>query len=328
VITGLCVAVVLVAIVVAGGNAAPLTPVVFQLNTIPSPPDHAYFELGIEKGFYRAEGLDVSLAQGTGSSTTLRLVGAARAGLGFVDVGTMILGVLQGIPVKSIMVVNQGSPMAVIFKKDKGYRHLQDLRGASIATTQTGSLTQIFPLVLRANGMTTNDVKLIYTGNPTAKEVAMLNGNADAYLGFYTENAIRNQVAGHDVGWIRFADAGVNIMNLAVVANTPWLRENPAVARGFVRATQRAIQYTVQNPREAAAIFYRNHSRDFTEALILQMIQSSLPLLRTPNSRGLPYGVTAEEDWKTSERLISEYANFKPLAGVSVYYTNEFAVGR
>ena len=317
-----------VAIVAVAAPADKPTQVTFQLNTVPSPSDHAYFEVGIEKGFYKAEGLEVFLQLGTGSATTLRLVGSSNPPLGFVDVGTMILGVMRGIPVKSIAVVNQGSPMAVIFKKGKGYRSIRDLKGASIATTQAGSLTQMFPLVLRANGMTTDDVKLIYTGNPAAKEVAMLSGNTDAYLGFYTENGIRNQAAGHDVVWIKFSDAGVNIMNLAVVANAAWLKENPAIARAFVRATQKAIKYTVDNPREAAAIFFRKYSKDFTEEVILRMIQASIPLLHTSTSRGLPYGATAEEDWRATEKLITELANLRPLAGVSLYYTNEFATGK
>ncbi|MBI4277463.1 MAG: ABC transporter substrate-binding protein [Armatimonadetes bacterium] len=327
-LAGLLVLPVLLGMAVPAASQGRLIPVVFQLNITPSPPDHTYFEVGIAKGFYREEGLDVTLENGTGSSNTLRLVGTSRPPLGFVDVGTMILGVVRGIPVKSVMVINQGSPMAVIFKKSKGYKTIKDLRGASVATTQAGSLTQIWPVVLRANGMSTSDLRMIYTGSPTAKEVAMLAGNADAYLGFYTENAVRNQMAGHDVAWIKFSDAGVNIMNLAVIANSTWLKDNAAIARAFVRGTQKAIKYTVVNPKEAAAIFHRKHSRDFSEEIVLRMLQAGLPLLQTPNSKGLPYGAAAEGDWQTSERYLAEYAKFKPLAGISLYYTNEFAMGR
>jgi NitT/TauT family transport system substrate-binding protein len=308
-------------------SASAAEKVTFQLNTTPSPPDHTAFEVALEKGFYRDAGLEVTLEPGTGSSNTLKLVGAGKAPLGFVDAGTMILGVAQGIPVKSIAVVNQVSPMAVIFKEAKGYRKITDLRGKSIATTQAGSLTRIFPIVLRSQGMTTDDVKMVYTGNPTAKEVAMLADNVDAYLGFYTENAMRNLAAGHKVAWIKFADADVNLLNLAIVANTDWLKNNAAVARAFVRATQKGIQYTVDHPDEAAAIFHKNHSRDFSADVVLRMLQAGNTLLQTPRSKGRPFGVTADEDWRATERLLAEHSQFSPAASIAVYHTNEFAAG-
>jgi NitT/TauT family transport system substrate-binding protein len=314
----------LVLVAAPAGAADKLT---FQLNTTASPPDHVYFEVALAKGFYREANLDVTLEPGTGSSNTLKLVGAGKAPLGFVDAGTMILGIAAGVPVRSVAVVNQVSPMAVIFKASKGYKQVPDLRGASIATTQAGSLTRIFPIVLARNGMTPENVKMVYTGNPTAKEVAMLAGNVDAYLGFYTENAMRNLAAGHDVGWIKFADAGINLLNLAIVANTEWLEQNAPVARAFVRATQKAIEYTVAHPDEAASIFHQRHARDFTPDIVSRMVKAGITLLHTPRSRQLPYGATAEEDWRETERLLAEHAKFEQAKSIATYHTNEFVLG-
>jgi ABC-type nitrate/sulfonate/bicarbonate transport system substrate-binding protein len=149
----------------------------------------------------------------------------------------------------------------------------------------------------------------------------------DAYLGFYTENAMRNLAAGQDVAWIKFADAGVNLLNLSIVANTDWLKQNAPLARAFVRATQKAIEYTVAHPEEAAGIFHQRHPRDFTPDLVLRMVKAGITLLHTPRSKQLPYGATSDDDWRDTERLLAEHDKFELAKSVGVYHTNEFVLG-
>lgn len=295
-----------------------------QLNWTWYPADHSYFRVGLDQGFYEDGGLDVTFQEGTGSATALTLVGTGDAPLGFVDAGTMMRGLAEGIPVRSIGVVNQLSPMAVIFKAERGYETIDDLRGETIAVTHGDALAQIFPAVLAANEMTEGDVNLVGTPNPPAKEVAVLNDNADALLGFYTEQAPRlDATQGVDMNWITFAEAGVNTLNLAVIANTDWLEDNPDVARRFIQATMRAVEFTVDNPQRAAEIFSEAHP-DFSPELTLGQIEESIALLHTDASAGEPYLWSAEEDWEETRGLLVQFADLQAQEDLADYYTNEF----
>lgn len=295
----------------------------FQLNWTWYPADHAYFQVGLDQGFYAEEGLDVEFREGTGSSTTLTLVGTGDAPLGFVDAGTMMRGVEQDLPVQAIGVVTQVSPMAIIFKAERGFESVEDLVGEQIAVTAGDALAQIFPAVMNANDIGADEIALVGTPNPPAKEVAVLNDQAAALLGYYTEQAPRMEhTQDVDMDWITFAEAGINTLNMSVIANTDWLADNGDVARRFLEATQRAIAFTTENPQEAAAIFSEAHP-DFDVELALGQIEESLGLLQTDASEGQPMLWSAEEDWEETRRLLVDFAELEGR-DVSEYYTNEF----
>lgn len=306
-----------------------LTPVTFQLNWTWYPADHSYFQVALDEGFFEDEGLDVTIQEGTGSGTTLTLIGTGSVPLGFVDAGTMMRGQSEGVDtVKSIGVVNQVSPMAAIFPADKGYETIEDLRGARIAGTQGDALSQILPAALAANGLSEDDIEFISTANPPAKEVAVLNDNADALLGYYTEQAPRLEATNDvDMDWITFADAGVNTLNMSVVANTGWLEENGEAASAFLAALQQAIEFTADNPEEAASIFSAAHD-DFSEELARGQIEESLTLLHTEATEDEPYLVSAESDWQSTQDLLVEHADLQPSGeadgDVTAYYTNDY----
>lgn len=301
-----------------------LVPLTVLLNWTWYASDHSYFQVGLDMGFYEEEGLDVTFMEGTGSGDTLRLVGNQNADLGYVDAGSMMFGIAEDIPVRAICVVNQESPMGVVFPAELGWSDFEDLAGATVALTQGDVFQSIFPAVLAAVGME-DEVEIVATASPAAKEAAVLTGNADALLAFYTEQAPR-MTATQDVemDWLSFADAGVNTFNMSIFSNTSWLEENADSAAAFVRATQKAIDYTVENPEEAAAIFAAAHSDNFTEELSLHQIEASVPLLHTDRSEGQPYCWTAEEDWAQTEEILSTFSDLAPQDDLATYYTNEF----
>jgi NitT/TauT family transport system substrate-binding protein len=213
--------------------------------------------------------------------------------------------------------------MAVIFKAEKGFETIDDLRGRQIAVTHGDALAQIFPAVMRANDIGEDEITLVGTPNPPAKETAVLGDQVDALMGFYTEQAPRlEHTQDVEMDWITFADAGVNTLNMSTFANTDWLAENEDVARRFVRATHRAIEFTADNPQEAAEIFSAAHP-DFDVELTLGQIEESLPLLHTEASEDQPYLWSAEEDWAETQRLMVEFADLEER-DLDEYFTNDF----
>jgi NitT/TauT family transport system substrate-binding protein len=302
-----------------------LVPLTFQLNWTWYASDHSYFQTALDEGFFEEQGLDVTVREGNGSGTTLKLIGTGDAPLGFVDGSTLIHGMTEGIDtVRSIGVVNQVSPMAVIFKAEKGYEEITDLEGARIAGTQGDAFSQIFPAVLAANGMETSDVQLISTANPPAKEVAVLNDNADALLGYFNEQALRMEATEDvEMDWIRFSEAGVNTLNMTVVGNTDWLDANPDVAASFLAAIQQAIQFTVENPQAAAEHFAAAHD-NFDLNLALAQIEGSLDLFHTANTEDKPYLWSAEEDWQETQQVLIDYVGLETDVSADAYHTNEY----
>ena len=80
--------------------------------------EHAPFFVARDKGFYREEGLDVEIQEGSGSTTVSQLVANATSPVAYVDAATMMRGVSNGMPIKAVGVTLQQSPMAFIYRAD------------------------------------------------------------------------------------------------------------------------------------------------------------------------------------------------------------------
>ena len=303
-----------------------LRPIDFRLNwTLYG--EHAPFFVGVDKGFYEEEGLDVTVQEGSGSSTTVKLVGNGTSIIGYADSGTAMQGITQGVPIKAVAVLLQTSPMSFIYKADKPIKTMEDLRGKSIAITAgDASLAQLNALLAK-HDMTEDDITLVVVANPAGKETAILEDQADTFMGYYIDQPMRMEKnTGVDLDWTTTQEiGGVTTVSSAVFVSDRTIDEDPELVEKFVRATQRAVQYTLDNPEEAAEIF-AVHAGDFgfDKELSLAEILGAQELLWTENSEGNPVGWSAIEDWQASQDLLQEYSGLKPEEDVNVYFTNEF----
>src|SRR6478609_6225093 len=123
--------------------------------------EHAPFFLGREKGFYADEGIDLEIQEGRGSAVTAQAVAAKSATFGYIDVTTMIKAAAKGAPLKSTGVLFQVSPMSVMGFSEKGIKAPKDIVGKTVAVTPGDSMSQMWPVFLKANNITQDQIKIV-----------------------------------------------------------------------------------------------------------------------------------------------------------------------
>ena len=89
----------------------------------------APFYMGVDKGFYKAEGIDLSIHEGRGSSLAAQLVAQKKNTFGITDAGVLIKSIENGLPIKMIWCHTQTNPMSVLSNSAKGIRAPMDLIG-------------------------------------------------------------------------------------------------------------------------------------------------------------------------------------------------------
>ena len=290
--------------------------------------EHAPFFVARDKGFYKEEGLDVEIQEGSGSTTVSQLVANASSPVAYVDAATMMRGVGAGMPIKAVGVTLQQSPMAFIYRADAARpTKISEIKGSRIAITAGDASLAIFTAFMGKLGMKVEDVQMIVVANPAAKEQAVLNKQADALLGYFMDQGPRMQLqTGVKMGWTRLYDmAGVTTLSSAIITNNDWLKDakNQAQLRRFLRASQHGWQYTFDHRDEAAEIFMK-HAPAFNKEISLLEINGTMTILRTEKTKGKPLAWSATEDWKESQDLLEKYAKLKAQPDVTVYYTNEY----
>jgi NitT/TauT family transport system substrate-binding protein len=320
----------MLAVLAFGGQAlaqAKLEKFPFRLNwTLYG--EHAPFFVARDKGFYAQEGLEVEIQEGSGSTTVSQLVASNNSPVAYVDAATMMRGISNGMPIRSVGVTLQQSPMAFIYRADAARpTKISEIKGSRIAMTAGDASLAIFTAFMGKLGMKMEDVQVITVANPQGKEQAVLNKQADALLGYFMDQGPRMQLqTGVKMGWTRLYDmAGVTTLSSAIIVNNNWAKDakNQDLLRRFLRASQRGWQHSFDNRAEAAEIF-RKAAPVFTQEIALLEVEGTMSIIRTERTKGKAIGVTDIGDWRDTQDLLSKFAKLNPQSDLNTYFTNEF----
>ena len=233
-------------------QAQPKDKVVLMLNWFVYG-EHAPFFLGKERGYFDAEGIDLQIQEGRGSAATIQAAAAGSVDVGYADVGVMMRAVARGTPVKSIGVLLQQTPAAVISPVDRNIKTPQDLIGKTIAITPGDALTPIFPLFLSKVGLKENQFKTV-SGDAQTKMNAVVGRQADALLGFVTEQGARMPaLVNQPVNILRFSDSGLTLVSLGMVVRNETIKNKAEVLRRYLRAATRSVEEAMKEPDAAIA---------------------------------------------------------------------------
>lgn len=284
------------------------------------------FFLGVEKGLYKAEGLDVEVLGGTGSGDAVKVMSAGSYEFGFADFGSLIMGKLRGAEVKAVMGLLQQGGGSFIYLKKSGIKSPKDLKGKSIAMSPGGSEDASVRAFMAKNGLSMRDVKWQYMPG-MGKIFAVIGGKSDATGTLWNKMVPLMQAKGADVGYLRFADHGVNLLHKGILVNTGYLAKNKKTVQRFVRANQKAWLAALKNPESAVDSFLRAFPKQKkNKPMFMKVMRHSLNMTSTPNTKGKPFGWMSAKDWESSQAVLVKYT--KGLKGkalpVSQFYTNEF----
>ena len=94
--------------------------------------DHAAYWVALEKGYYKASGLDVTLENSKGSGDSIAKVDTGRADAGLADTAVVIAAVSRGAKIKTVGMVFDKTPLNIFSRKNKPIRKPKDLEGATL----------------------------------------------------------------------------------------------------------------------------------------------------------------------------------------------------
>jgi NitT/TauT family transport system substrate-binding protein len=95
--------------------------------------EYAPLYVAVEKGYYKAEGLDVQPAEGNGAQNVLKALAAGNEKFGYGPAVAAAQAVSQGLPVKVAAVYQTAVPMGVIAFPDTKLDGPKDLEGKKLA---------------------------------------------------------------------------------------------------------------------------------------------------------------------------------------------------
>ncbi|WP_187298783.1 ABC transporter substrate-binding protein [Marinobacter sp. F3R11] len=229
--------------------------VVYQLDWLPGG-DKSPVYLGVQEGFFADEGLEVRIASGRGSTDAITKIATGQADIGSADIGALMAAKAQddSLPVKAVYSIFNRAPHAFFTLEGSGINKVTDIEGKKVATSPFTSSNAFLPLVLKDNGLAEDAVQLT-KADPGALGPMLMNGGTDAIIAWVTNIALFDNQAkttGNKLVVLPWSDAGLELYSSSVVASEKFLSERPDVAKRFMRAYDKSLKLTHDDPTKAA----------------------------------------------------------------------------
>jgi NitT/TauT family transport system substrate-binding protein len=228
--------------------------VTFMIDWLPSG-DKAAAYVGVHKGLFAAEGLDVTIQSGRGSSDVV-----TKLATGTVDIGTGGLAALlqaraeSAVPVTAIASVYTKQADAIFTTEGSGITSLKDVVGKKVATATFSSSNVAWPLVLQANGIDPASVTLLKV-DPGALAPMLASGQVVATINWITVAPAFTGVLAETkktLKVVQWSDYGFDGYGLSVFASDKIIKERPEVVKKFMVAYKKAQDLAIKDPAIAA----------------------------------------------------------------------------
>lgn len=252
----------LVALTVAGSSATPaaaqdkpLTKVVFSLDFIPLG-RHAPWYAALAEGYFKDEGLDVSIIPGQGTAQVIQAVESGTANIGFVDVPSLVLARANGSKLKMVAVNYQKAPYAVFsLANGANVTTPKQLEGLTLGSGAGSFTPKIIQGFMTQKGLDPSTLKISNVA-PPARASALLTGKVPA-IEFFVMAKPGLEKGAKDAGTalrtLLLSDQGLELYSNGIAATEDYIAKNPDVVKRFVRAALKGWKFALANPAKAAA---------------------------------------------------------------------------
>jgi NitT/TauT family transport system substrate-binding protein len=282
---------------------------------------HTPFYLGVEKGFYKQNGIDLTIGEGRGSGVAVQAVASGSDTFGLADGGSIISGASKGAPARAVMGIMNSSPYAICVRKDAGITTLKGLEDKTIAATTGEAGLNIFPAILSHNEMAPDSIHFLRV-DAEAKLVAYLQNRVPAFLCGAENQALIVEDKGVPTVVLSYPKLGVNTEGLAIVATPDTIEKKADMVRRFIRATQMSFEAAMKDP-EASIDAGMKAKPSMDRGLALRQLKAGLLLVKSPYGTDKPIGWMAAEDWAETVDLMKKYQDLHTDLPATAFWTDD-----
>jgi len=241
----------------------------------------APFLVAIDKGYYKAEGLNVTVDAGTGSLDSINRVATGAYDMAVADINSLIRyrDSRASISMMAVMMVYDSPPFAILTLKKNNITKPKDLEGRVLGAPAADGAWAQFPILAKVNNIDVSKVRVDNVGFPV-REALLAQGKLDAVTAFGSNalGVVAQGVPESDVVVLLMRQFGLDLYGSAIFAHPQFAQQNPKAVAGFVRALIKGFQDTIANPEAAIdSVMKRNPvaKRDIELARLKKVIEQS-----------------------------------------------------
>ncbi len=316
----------------AASAAQAETKIRFSLDWIPGSV-HAPFFIALYKGYYKAEGLDVTIDRGKGSAELVRQLASGVYDMGYPDISVVTdfnsKNPDKGFPV--LMMGYEQAPAAIVFLKSSGITAPKQLEGKKLGSAANDATFKLFPIFAQHAGIDAGKVNIQYI-EPKLREVLLAKRDVDAIPGQIFNAMLELKAKGvqeTEVGSFLYRDYGLDLYGNGVAASRAFLKEQSRGGEGIhPRDAQRGAgpRFAIPNLAVEMTLKYESLLNADIERDRLKL--ASACCIITPNVRQHGFGAVDEARLKRGIALIAQGYALPREPGVREVFDPEYLPAR
>ena len=288
----------------------------------------AQFPLAVDKGYWKSEGLEVTVDRGSGSAASVQRVISGTHDIAYADVGTIIKWNAEN-PTKPLLIFyvpEDGFPLVAVSLKSKGITKPKDLEGKKVGAPTFDGGRQMFPAFAKANGIDASKVTWV-TMDASLREQMLARGEVDAITGFNTSaipslNGMGVKTA--DLMVMKYDDYNLDGFGNAIFATREFVEKNPHTVAAFTKGLNKSMKEVISNPKAAIEAIKGRDALINVDLENQRLVLNIKEQLLTPNVKANGFSAV---DVKKMERQIASVLdafNVKASMSVDSIYTDKF----
>jgi NitT/TauT family transport system substrate-binding protein len=299
----------------------PLKKVVFAITTKDISVGHsAHSSLPQALGYWREEGLDVTVSSVEGSAAGMQQLAAGNLQIVSLGPEEIVIGREKGVKIKGFYVQARETIYRVVVPADSPLQKVADLKGKTIGVPSlaSGSVPFAKALVASVGIDPEKDVKILAVGVGAPGRLALQQKTIDCLALWDTLQAsIENSGMP-----LRRLDSPLiqEMLGQTLATRDDQVTENAAILVGFARGVAKATVFGLANPEAAIRIHWKMYPEtkpqtgDDAKALkdALNVFNARFSLQRVDNRADPRFGIGTPAQW---EKLKSIFKDYKFIEG-------------
>ncbi len=312
----------LAVVLASAGTASAQEKFTFALNWF-AVGDHAAYWVALDKGYYKAKGLDVTLENSKGSGDSITKVDTGRADAGLADAAVVIASKARGTTIKTVGMIFDKTPLNIFSLKSNPLTKPKDLEGKTLGAPPGDSQRQMFPAFAKLTGIDAGKVTWVNL-EPSAKIAAVAEKRMDGVGDYNTGLPLYEKAAGKgNVVMMQWADFGFDLYSMSIMASEATMTKRPKALKDFLEASYMGWRDVMADPQAAMAIF-KKRVPEIDVELLTENMKIGLGLMKTEQYAKGGIGSIDDKRMCASVDLVNGYMGLPTKVECKDVYTKEF----
>lgn len=213
------------------------------------------FLLAQDKGYFAAEGIDVTIDTGNGSAGAVTRVASGAYDIAMADLNSLVEFNVKNPDraLKSFFVIYNEPPFSLFALKKSGIKTPKDLEGKTLGAPVFDAPRKLFPAFAKATGIDAAKIKW-ESMDPPLREPMLKRGDVDVISGFYFTSLLNLKSLGvkaEDLTIFNYVDFGMAFYGNGLIASPALTKDNPALMKGFAKAVIKGFRDSLKDPKAA-----------------------------------------------------------------------------